>query len=68
MKRELARILGNFGISFFSPLVSGNVAQTVFNIDMTFKQVLIIALIAATFTTGLSISKEAMEYGRKRRY
>lgn len=64
-KRALARIFGNFGIAFFSPLVGGNVADTIFNVDMTFTQMLVIAVISAIFTTGLAVSKEVAEYGKK---
>lgn len=64
-KRALARIFGNFGIAFFSPLVGGNIADTIFNVNMTFYQMMIIAVISATFTTGLAVSKEIAEYGKK---
>ena len=64
--KAIARILGNFGIAFFSPLIGGNVADTVFNIDITFIQVISVSLIAATFTTGLAISREAVEYGKNK--
>lgn len=64
-KRAVARIFGNFGIAFFSPLVGGNVADTIFNVNMTFTQMLIIAVISAIFTTGLAVSKEVAEYGKK---
>ena len=64
--KAIARILGNFGIAFFSPLIGGNVADSVFNVDMTFIQVISVSLIAATFTTGLAISREAVEYGKNK--
>lgn len=62
--KAIARILGNFGIAFFSPLIGGNVADTIFNIDITFIQVISVSFIAAIFTTGLAISREAVEYGK----
>jgi len=65
MIRAIARIGGNFGVSFFSPLVSGNVADTLFDIGMTFEQTLIIALISSLFVTGLTISRELEKFGKK---
>ncbi len=65
-KRSAARIIGNFGVSFFGPLVGGNVAETLFNVGLTFEQILVIALVASTFQTGLAISKEAQHYGYKK--
>jgi hypothetical protein len=63
-KKVLARIIGNFGIAFFSPLVGGNVAETLFNLSLTFGQTVIIAFFSAIFVSGLSISKEAVEWSR----
>jgi hypothetical protein len=60
-----ARILGNFGISFFSPLVGGNIAESIYNVGLTFEMSLTIAAISALFVTGLSISKEAAEWGKQ---
>lgn len=58
--------MGNFGVSFFSPLVSGNIAETVFNMGLTFEQTLIIALISSVFVTGLTVSRELEKYGKSR--
>jgi len=55
------------GISFFSPLTSGTIADSLFDIDITFRQILIIAIIASVFTTGLAVSKEAAQFGESRR-
>ena len=66
MKKVAARILGNFGLSFFSPLVSGNIAETVFNMGLTFEQTLIIALISSVFVTGLTVSRELEKFGKSR--
>lgn len=63
-KKVLARIIGNFGIAFFSPLVGGNVAETLFNLSLTFGQTVIIAFFSAIFVSGLSISKEAVEWSK----
>ena len=62
--KGLIRIFGNFGVSFFSPLVGGNIAETMFDIGFTFEQIIIIALFSAIFVTGLSISKEAVEWSQ----
>ena len=66
MKKVAARILGNFGVSFFSPLISGNIAETVFNMGLTFEQTLIIALISSVFVTGLTVSRELEKFGKSR--
>jgi hypothetical protein len=66
MKKVVARILGTFGVSFFSPLVSGNIAETVFNMGLTFEQTLIIALISSVFVTGLTVSRELEKFGKSR--
>jgi hypothetical protein len=62
--KPVARIGGNFGISFFSPLVGSNVAESIYDIGLTFEMSIVIAFISALFVTGLSISKEAAEWGR----
>ena len=66
LKKIAARIFGNFGVSFFSPLVSGNIAETVFDMGLTFEQMLVIALISSVFVTGLTISRELEKYGKSR--
>lgn len=64
--KALARIFGNFGVAFFSPLIGGNVADTVFNVDFTLNQILVVSLLAAVFTSGLAVSREAVEYGKSK--
>lgn len=64
VQKIIAKLLGNFGIAFFSPLVGGNVAETLFELSLTFNQTLIIAFFSAIFVTGLAISKEAVEWSR----
>ncbi len=64
--KAFARIFGNFGVSFFSPLVSGNVASTMFEIPITFEQTIIIALFSSVFVTGLTFSRELERYGKSR--
>lgn len=63
----IKRILGNFGVSFFSPLVGGNVAETIYDFGATFEQYVIISAVAAVFTTGLAISKEVAENAERKR-
>jgi len=66
VNKACARIFGNFGVSFFSPLVSGNIAETIFDIGLTLEQTIIIALISSVFVTGLTISREMEKYGKSR--
>ena len=66
ISKALARIFGNFGVSFFSPLVSGNVASTMFDIPITFEQTLVIALFSSLFVTGLTFSRELERYGKRK--
>ena len=63
-KRIIARLAGNFGISFFSPLVSGNIAETMFDIGISFQDTLIIAGLSSIFVTGLAMSKELRDWGQ----
>lgn len=58
------RITGNWGMSFFSPLVSQNVAQSYFSIPISFEQTIVISLLSSLFVTGLSVSRELEKYGR----
>ena len=39
-------------------------AESIYDIGLTFEMSLVIALVSAIFVTGLSISKEAAEWGR----
>ena len=64
IQRGIVKIIGNFGISFFSPLAGGNLAETMFNYNMTLEQIVVLSLFSAIFVTGLSISKEAVEWSR----
>jgi len=65
IKKGIAKVTGNFGVSFFSPLVGGNVAESIYNVGLTFEMSILIAAISACFVTGLSISKEAAEWGKQ---
>ena len=63
-KRILLRLLGNWGVSFFGPLVSTNIAETIYNIGLTFEQTIVIAGVSSIFVTGLVLSREAERYGK----
>ena len=65
-KRIIVRVLGNWGVSFFGPLVSGNVAETLYDIGLTFENTVVIAGISSIFVTGLVLSREAERYGRRK--
>lgn len=64
-KRLLAKIFGNFGVAFFSPLISVNIGDNMFDLAITIHQMLIISLISATAVTGMSVSKEYAEWGKR---
>ena len=66
-KKLLVRVIGNWGVSFFGPLVSTNVAETLYDIGLTFENTLVIAGISSIFVTGLVLSREAERYGRSRK-
>lgn len=67
MKKAVARVLGNFGVSFFSPLISINIADNLYNIGFTLEQMIVISLISAAFVTGLTMSRELEKYGKGRK-
>ena len=64
--RQIQRVFGNFGVSFFGPLVSGNVAETLFHVGLEFIEIIIIAAIAAMFQTGYTISLEVKANGERK--
>ena len=66
-KKLIAKILGNFGVAFFSPLISVNIGENMFDLAITLHQMLVISLISATAVTGMSISKEYAEWGKGER-
>jgi len=66
-KRIVARIAGNFGISFFSPLISGNLAEQIFEIGINFQDTLLIAGFSSLIVTGLAMSKELRDWGRSKK-
>jgi len=61
----LVRVFGNLGAAFFGPLTGGTVANSIYNLGMTFEQQLVISAVSAIFVTGLVLSREAeRKYGR----
>ena len=66
-RRVLARVVGNFGISFFSPLISGNLAEQIFEMGISFEDTLIIAGLSSIFVTGYTMSKELRDWGREKK-
>ncbi len=66
-KKLIVRLIGNWGASFFGPLVSSNVAETIYDIGLTFENTLVIAGVSSIFVTGLVLSREAERYGRSRK-
>ncbi len=66
-KKLIVRLIGNWGASFFGPLVSANVAETIYSIGLTFENTLVIAGVSSIFVTGLVLSREAERYGRTRK-
>lgn len=66
MNKYLINVIGNFGVSFLSPLISGNVASNIFNLDIEFHKILVISAISALFITMLSVSREAQEWKKKK--
>ena len=66
MNRYVVNVLGNFGVSFLSPLVAGNIANSIFNMVTDLNKILVISAISALFITMLSVSKEAAEWKKKK--
>ena len=65
-RRFFFRVIGNLGISFFTPLIGGSVAESLFDIGIDFYEALIIAAIAALFNTGLILAREAKYLGEQK--
>lgn len=58
------RIIGNWGVSFFSPLISINLSSSYYGAPLEFSQTIVISLLSSLFVTGLSLSRELEKYGR----
>jgi hypothetical protein len=65
-RRAFQRVLGNLGVSFFGPLVSGNIAETMFHVGLNFAETIIIAAVAAMFQTGYTVSLEVKALGERK--
>ena len=63
IKKRVARILGNFGIDFFKPLIGINIGLVAFQIPFTVQAMIWSSFIAALIGLGLTISREAIDYG-----
>lgn len=64
--KRIARVIGNFGVAFFGPLLSSNVADSLYDINIDFSQTLIIAMLSAAFQTGFVLSQEVKELGYRK--
>ena len=60
IQRGALRVMGNFGMSFFSPLISTNIL-----LNTEFLDSIIVSLISASIVTGFTISREVSMIGRK---
>ena len=60
MYKIIARILGNFMVGFFAPLVGISI------VGIAFQEAVTAALIGSLITTGLSIGYEMRRYGEKK--
>jgi len=53
------------GVAFFGPLTGGTVANSIYDLGLSFEQQLVIAAISSIFVTGLVLSREAeRKYGK----
>lgn len=66
MNKYVVNVLGNFGVSFFSPLVAGNIADSLFDLGVELDKILVISAVSALFITMLSVSKEASEWKKSK--
>ena len=57
-KKPVARIIGNFGVSFFSPLVGTNLI-----LDTALIESVLVGVISSAIVTGVTISRELAVYG-----
>ena len=64
-KRILLRLLGNWGVSFFGPLVSTNIAETIYNIGLTFEQTIVIAGVSSIFVSQAGPAPDPRESHRQ---
>jgi len=57
-KKSVARIVGNWGITFFGPLIG---VQLILGPELW--QTLLVSAISSSFATGLTMSHELVKYG-----
>lgn len=65
VKKRIARYIGNWGVSFFTPLVGGNLAESVFDIGISFEHIIIIAAIASTLNIGMLVSLDIKKWSER---
>jgi hypothetical protein len=58
MKERMIRVMGNFGISFLTPM-----AGTQIVLGSEFIDSIYVAVVSAGIVTGISLSREAASYG-----
>lgn len=65
--KPIINVLGNFGVSFFTPLMGGTIADNIYPlIDLTVWQSVTVAFWSAVIYTGLAISREASVWRGKK--
>ena len=62
-KFHIYKILGNFGVSFFTPITGTGISNMITQDPIGLVQALYISGITSVFVTGISIMKELKEYG-----
>lgn len=64
-KHRGANILGNFMISFFTPLLGNGVAQMAISNTLNFEVTILTSLVSAGVVTGLSVGYELKKWSDK---
>lgn len=68
IKRRIAKVIGNFGVGFFTPLTSISIAGAYFgSLHMDFWTQIGTALVGALLMMGLSVSRELLDYAAGKR-
>ena len=65
-RKFLQRLVGNLGVSFFSPLLGISVADDLFNHGISFIESLIISGVTSGLTVGLMLSREVLIRGESK--
>lgn len=66
LEKRLVRVVGNFGISFFTPLVGINLSNSIIQNPDVFTITILQALLTASIYTGLSVSKEVKDWSESK--